>query len=173
MPMIERRQGRLLRIVMRAPTWLFRARLGRLLGNRFVYVVHRGRKTGLSRSTVLETIRYRRGTGEVVVVSGWGEKAQWYRNVLTSGADEVRVGAHRYVRPEQRQLSPQETVELLDEYVRQHPLAARLLESISSWRFRQVQQRERIAQELPALAFTPRSSAAFGRSTESLPSARQ
>ena len=156
MPMIESRQGRLLRSVMRAPTWLFRARLGRLLGKRFVYIVHRGRKTGLLRSTVLETIRHRRGSGEVVVVSGWGEKAHWYRNVIASGAEEVHIGAHRYVRPEQRQLGPQETVELLDEYVRQHPIAARLLGSISSWRLCDAGERERLARELPALAFTPR-----------------
>lgn len=159
MPVIERRPGRLLRLVMRAPTWLFRAGLGRLLGRRFAYVVHRGRKTGLRRSTVLETIRYSPESGEVVVVSGWGEKAQWYRNVLASGAQEVHIGAHRYLRPEQRRLSPQETVELLDEYVRAHPLAARLLGSISSLRLGDAGERERLARELPALAFTPRAPA--------------
>lgn len=72
----------LLRLGLRLPVWLYRLRLGRLLGRRFVMVTHTGRKSGRQHQTVLEVVRYDPATGVVVVASGWGEKADWFRNIL-------------------------------------------------------------------------------------------
>jgi deazaflavin-dependent oxidoreductase (nitroreductase family) len=57
-----------------------------------------------------------------VVLSGWGEKADWYRNIQATPALEVRTGSERYV-PEQRFLEPEENQAVLADYARRHPLA--------------------------------------------------
>ncbi len=63
-----------LRLAFRLPIYLYRLDLGRLLGHRFLLLVHRGRESGLLRETVLEVIMYNPATGESVVLSAWGEK---------------------------------------------------------------------------------------------------
>jgi hypothetical protein len=44
------------RTLMRAPIWIYRARLGFLFGSRMLMLEHIGRKTGLPRQVVLEVI---------------------------------------------------------------------------------------------------------------------
>jgi len=59
------------------------------------------------------------------VLSGWGQKADWYRNIEITPALEVHTGNQRYV-PEQRFLVPEENDTVITEYARLHPLALRL-----------------------------------------------
>ena len=47
-----------LRRMLKAPTYLYRARLGILFGYRFVMIEHRGRKTGTRHFTVVEVARH-------------------------------------------------------------------------------------------------------------------
>jgi deazaflavin-dependent oxidoreductase (nitroreductase family) len=88
-------------------------------------LIHQGRNSGLLRETVLEVIRYDSATKESIVLSGWGEKADWYRNVKVTPAVEVRTGGERYV-PEQRFLAPEENHAVIAGYERRHPLAFRV-----------------------------------------------
>ena len=67
---------------LRLPVWLYRLRLGRLLGRRFVMVTHTGRKSGRQHPDCPGVVRYDPATGVVVVASGLGEKADWFRNIL-------------------------------------------------------------------------------------------
>jgi deazaflavin-dependent oxidoreductase (nitroreductase family) len=97
----------LLRLTFQLPVYLYRLKLGWLFGHRFLLLVHRGRKSGLLRETVLEVIRYDPTTTESIVLSGWGEKADWYRNIKASPALEVKTGGVRYA-PEQRFLASDE-----------------------------------------------------------------
>src|SRR5829696_2845206 len=85
-----------LRLVFRLPIYLYRLNLGWLLGYRGLLLIHQGRKSGLLRETVLEVIRYDPATKESVVLSGWGEKADWYRNIRVRQALEVRTGGERF-----------------------------------------------------------------------------
>ncbi len=101
------RPAGILRLVFRLPTYLYRYRFGRLLGHRFLLLTHRGRKTGRVHQTVLEVIAYDSATRESIVLSGWGERADWYRNIEANPAMEIRIGRERYV-PKQRFLSPEE-----------------------------------------------------------------
>jgi hypothetical protein len=64
-----------LRLAFRLPIYLYRLNLGWLLGHRFLLLVHRGRRSGLRRETVLEVVRYNPATKESVVLSAWGERA--------------------------------------------------------------------------------------------------
>ena len=81
------------KLAFRLPIYLYRLDLGRLLGHRFLLLVHQGRESGLLRETVLEVLLHDPATRESVVLSAWGEKADWYRNVVATPALEVRTGA--------------------------------------------------------------------------------
>jgi deazaflavin-dependent oxidoreductase (nitroreductase family) len=107
------------------PIYLYRLDLGWLLGHRFLLLVHRGRRSGLLRETVLEVLLYDPAARESLVLSAWGEEADWYRNVAASPALEVRTGGQRYV-PQQRFLAPEENHAVIVEYSRRHPRAFRL-----------------------------------------------
>ena len=98
-----------LRLAFRLPVYLYRLNLGWLLGHRMLLLIHRGRRSGLLRETVLEAILYYPATKESVVLSAWREKADWYRNIKVTPALEVRTGGERYV-PEQRFLPQTRTM---------------------------------------------------------------
>jgi|SRR5690606_30382928 len=116
--------SRLLRVrpLVRAPIGRYRARLGFLLGDRMLLMQHRGRVSGEARSVVLE-VTDRPAPDRIVVVSGMGPRAQWYRNVLVEPRVLVSVGARREVRALAHVLSPDEAARTLDAYARDHPRA--------------------------------------------------
>lgn len=89
-------------------------------------LTHRGRRTGTVRQTVLEVVRYDPARRECIVVSAWGERADWYRNLQASPALALQVGRERY-RPVQRFLSEAEIAVELRDYQRRHPLLFRLM----------------------------------------------
>lgn len=99
---------RIPRILARAPIPLYRAGFGFLLGRRLTMLEHRGRISGLPRYVVLEVLE--RDDDGLVVVSGYGDRAQWYRNVLAhpGGACGCGRGACA-VRPLRQRGSPPRT----------------------------------------------------------------
>ncbi|HEU5434459.1 MAG TPA: hypothetical protein VFU81_22495, partial [Thermomicrobiales bacterium] len=52
------------RLLARAPIWLYRLHLGRLLGHHALVLTHRGRKSGKARQAILEVVRYDPATRE-------------------------------------------------------------------------------------------------------------
>lgn len=69
MALTDRKPRGLLRFLLRAPIWLYRAGLGGLFGHRLIYIAHRGRRTGARREVVVETVRYDPAVPEAVVVA--------------------------------------------------------------------------------------------------------
>jgi deazaflavin-dependent nitroreductase family protein len=116
----------LLRVAVRLPIWLYRVRLGWLLGNRFLLLTHAGRRSGLPRQTVLEVVRYDRTTDTYVVASGWGEKADWLQNVQQTPAVTVTVGCRR-VEATAVRLSTAAALRELQDYAKSHPIAFRFI----------------------------------------------
>lgn len=96
MALAERRPYRLYRWLANAPRWFYRLGLGWLLGKRVMRLTHRGHTSGLVRQTMLEVLRYDHRTREVLVVSGWEGKTDWYRNLQHAAALEVRIGRVHY-----------------------------------------------------------------------------
>jgi deazaflavin-dependent oxidoreductase (nitroreductase family) len=84
-----------LRLALKAPRWLYRLHLGWLLGHRFLLLTHRGRRSGRVYSTVLEVVRYDPATDESVVVSGWGDRADWYNNIQKTTVLAIQTGRER------------------------------------------------------------------------------
>ena len=144
------------RLAFRLPIYLYRLELGRLLGHRFLLLVHRGRESGLLRETVLEVLFHDPATRESVVLSAWGEKADLYRNVAAAPALEVRTGGQRYV-PEQRFLAPEENHGVISDYERRHPLAFRVFVRVFGYPLdRKEAARQEVAHSLRLVAFRPR-----------------
>lgn len=123
LPAPPKPQG-LLKWAFRLPRYLYRWRLGWLLGHRFLMLTHLGRKSGRRRQTVLEVVHYTPQTQECIVMAGYGAQSDWYRNIQAHPAIEVQVGFQQYP-PQQRLLSAVETLAVLEEYERPHPLIFR------------------------------------------------
>ncbi len=116
---------RIPRPLARAPIGVFRLGLGGVFGGRLVMIDHRGRRSGLVRHVVLETVA--RVGDACFVVSGYGWSAHWLRNVRAD--PRVRLwsgwGAGRSARAEI--LPAQQAAAVLESYRREHPKAARSL----------------------------------------------
>ncbi len=117
---------RLTRFFVRLPIWLYRLRLGWLLGGRFLLLSHTGRKTSLPRRTVLEVVHHDTDSATYFVAAAWGAKAQWLRNIQARPRIEVTVGRRRFGAIA-RVVSPEEAERVLETYARQHRIAMRAL----------------------------------------------
>lgn len=126
MALAHRRPYSIYRWLANTPRWLYQLGLGWVPGYRIMQLTHCGRKSGQIRQTILEVLHYDPGTREVLVVSGWEGKTDWYRNIQHEPALEVRIGRVQY-RPIQQFLSPEETAQLILTLFRQRPREARLL----------------------------------------------
>ena len=116
------------RALSRFPLWLYRLGLGFLLGGRFLMLTHTGRKSGLPRQTVLEVVRHDTLTDSYVVASGWGEKSNWFRNILKNPRVSIAVGLRRLQAVAVR-LSSEGAQHEFSDYARRHPRAFRMLSS--------------------------------------------
>jgi len=149
-----------LRGLFRAPIYLYRWRCGRLLGRRFLLLVHIGRRTGLCRETVLEVIEYRDNGPEVVVMSAFGPKAGWLRNIQATPGAEVVIGSRRFTAAH-RILGADEAVRVIAGYEQRNRLVAPIIRAVLSrllgWRYvgSDLDRRWLVA-HLPLVAFRPR-----------------
>lgn len=107
------------RRLMRAPIWVYRARLGFLFGHRLLMLEHTGRQTGLKRFTVLEVLEQPE-PDVFIVASGFGTRAQWFRNVQAYPAVKVSVGSHVSVPAGARTLDQEEADAALGAYADRH-----------------------------------------------------
>lgn len=120
------------RLAYRLPIVIYRAHLGRLLGARFLLLEHRGRRTGKARKTVLEVIGHDRAHGTWRVVSAWGERAQWLRNLRAAPRARIQT-AGRAVPVDARVVSAPEAEQAIVDYGRRHPCAVRSVARLLGW----------------------------------------
>ncbi len=115
------------RRLVRAPIWLYQHRAGWLFGTRILMVEHVGRKSGTLRYVCLEVVERPRPT-TVVVVSGFGERAQWYLNLRAHPECFVTLGRHRL--PARARIMPEAAASaVLSRYQAAHPRAWKQLRS--------------------------------------------
>lgn len=110
------------RPLMRAPIALYRAGLGFLFGARLLMLEHTGRRTGLPRYVALEVVDHP-DPNVYVVASGFGEKAQWFRNVMAHPDVRVWTGGRRGVPASARRMATAEADATLRRYIAAHPRA--------------------------------------------------
>jgi deazaflavin-dependent oxidoreductase (nitroreductase family) len=86
----------LLRILFRIPVYFYRIGLGGLFGKRFVLINHIGRKTGKQHQAVVEVVEREKGTENIIVVAGYGEQTQWYKNLKKQSQTTIQIGNSKY-----------------------------------------------------------------------------
>lgn len=78
-----------------APSWLYRAHLGFLMGRRFLMIEHRGRKSAKLYRTVIEVVGRHPDKGEWIVTAGFGPKSDWYLNLQAGTLEAVWIRSRR------------------------------------------------------------------------------
>lgn len=121
----------LARVMWRLPVQLYRARLGWLLGNRFMLLRHVGRVSGQPRTAVIEVVH--REPGSWTAASGFGTKSDWYRNVLARPEVSIRTAGNDHA-VRAVPLEPDECAELMTRYAHTHTRAVRSLVKIMGYR---------------------------------------
>jgi deazaflavin-dependent oxidoreductase (nitroreductase family) len=146
-----------MRIAARLPIWLYRLKLGWLFGDRFLMLTHIGRKTGQLRQGVLEVVRHDRATDTYIIASGWGERADWFRNIQHNPHVLLSAGARR-VEAEAKQLAPALAAAELRDYAQQHPYAIRALANMMTGQAfdGSAAAIEQLAKRVPLIALRPR-----------------
>ncbi len=148
--------GKMLRLGLRMPIWLFRLHLDPMLGDRFLMLVHTGRKSGLPRQTVIEVVQHDKTTDTYYVVSGWAEKSDWYQNIRKTPQVTVQIHGRKF-QSKAEFISMEESIEHLNTYAREHPIAfSELSELFLGERMKPNSDApERIGKMMPMVAFHP------------------
>ena len=123
----------LARWAFRIPILLYRVGLGWMLGHRFLLLTHTGRKSGLSRQTVLEVVRYDRESGNYYIAVGFGKHSDWYQNIIVHPQVAVHSGGDR-IKAKAEQLSPDEAGSELVRYAHEHPATFKELVTFMGYR---------------------------------------
>ena len=110
----------------RAPIWFYRIGLGGMFGKRFLLLNHIGRKSGQPRQAVIEVVDFDAQKNIYYVVSGFGEKAQWFQNIMHTPQVNIQVGSRKMSAQAER-LSLEDGEAILMEYSQKHPTALREL----------------------------------------------
>lgn len=108
------------RAFVRAPILLYRAGLGFLFGSRLLMLEHIGRKSGARRFVVLEVVD-RPAPDRIVIVSGFGARAQWYRNIQANSRVRVWIGIRRGAAATATPMTEDESAAALARYAAEHP----------------------------------------------------
>jgi deazaflavin-dependent oxidoreductase (nitroreductase family) len=140
------------RLLWRLPVALYRLGWGRLLGRRLMLLTHTGRVSGRPRRAVVEVVRH--DDHGYVAASGFGRRADWYRNVMATPHVTLQVGG-RTIEATAAAVPTDEGAEIMAEYAPRHPAAAQLCKIMgfavdgSAADFREVGRR------IPFVRFTP------------------
>jgi deazaflavin-dependent oxidoreductase (nitroreductase family) len=110
------------RALTRAPIVLYRLGLGFVFGTRLLMLEHTGRRTGARRFVVLEVIDHP-DPDRYVVASGFGERAQWFRNVQAQPRVRISTSRHRAVSARAHRLPGSQADMALQSYIARHPAA--------------------------------------------------
>jgi deazaflavin-dependent oxidoreductase (nitroreductase family) len=153
---VDHPPGKILRFGLRLPIWLYHMKLGWLLGNRFLMVTHRGRKSGLLHETVIEVVQHDKETDTYYVVSGWGEKSDWYRNIQKSPDVTVHVGGRKF-QAYAKFIPLAKAIEIMEAYAHDHSLAFGELSSLFLGEHMKPGRdaAQRLAEKMPMVAIHP------------------
>lgn len=111
------------RWLARAPRYLYRIGLGRILGKRLVLLEHRGRRTGFARQTVLEVVDA--DSTSLVVAAAWGENSDWFQNIQADPSVAISSGRIRDALATAKVLGRTDAIGVFERYAADHKTAAR------------------------------------------------
>ena len=131
MPIGNKKPGGFLLFGFRLPIWLYRMRLGWVLGERFLLLKHIGRKSGRVHQTVIEVVRHDKETDTYFVASGFGYHSDWFLNIKQYPNVTITV-KQRTLSVQAKLLSKSDSAKELLNYAKRHPIAFRELSMILS-----------------------------------------
>jgi len=119
-------------------------------------IEHRGRKSGRLYRTVVEVVdRPRTEGGERFVLSGFGPRTDWYRNIRGGNLVAIWIGSKR-CRATMRFVEPEEASDVMLGYETAHPTAAKVLAVELGLDYDGTPEgRLQVMREIPMVAFTP------------------
>jgi deazaflavin-dependent oxidoreductase (nitroreductase family) len=92
-------------------------------------IEHIGRNSGERRYVVVEIVD-RPTPGTVIVASGFGTRAQWYRNILANPSVRVWIASHPPRIANASPLPAGQAAAVLDRYAQHHPRAWAALQPV-------------------------------------------
>ncbi len=141
------------RALFRAPVWLYRLKVGWLLGSRFLLLTHKGRKSGRLYDTVIEVIKHDPTARTYYVISGFGKRADWFRNIQKAPDVTITVGRRR-MPARARVLPTDEAVTVLKDFIRRHPTEVKIMLRLYGYPPIQTEaDMRRFVEEYPVVAF--------------------
>ncbi|MFG2087492.1 MULTISPECIES: nitroreductase family deazaflavin-dependent oxidoreductase [unclassified Spirillospora] len=141
------------RRLWRLPIRLYRMGLGPLLGRRVMLLNHTGRVSGLRRQVVIEVVQY--DEHGYVAASGFGPRADWYRNVMATPDVTIQVGG-KVVQAAAAPIETGEGAEIMARYATAHPAAARRLCKLMGFAVDGgVDDYREVGTHIPFVRFTP------------------
>ncbi|HEX7662618.1 MAG TPA: nitroreductase family deazaflavin-dependent oxidoreductase [Pseudonocardiaceae bacterium] len=157
--MAPHRPNQTLRTVFRAPLRLYDWNAGWLVGHRFLRLTHVGRRSGKQYQTVLEVMMIDHSNGDIMVMAGFGRKADWLRNIETRPIAEITIGSSHFAATHTI-LDEDDAVEVLAEYEHRNwwmlPVIRPVLSKLVGWDYDGSDEaRHLLVRELPIVAFHP------------------
>jgi len=151
---VNRPPSKALRFGLRLPIWLYRMRLGWLMGDRFLMLTHIGRKSGLPRQTVVEVVKHDKTSNTYYVASGWGEKSDWYQNIRKTPQVTIHVHGRKF-QTKAEFIPVEKAIDIVNTYAQEHPIAFNELSGIFfGERMKKGSDApERVARKMPMVAF--------------------
>ena len=143
------------KIPWRLPIWLYRIHLGWIFGHRALLLMHKGRLSGKIRFAVLEVIKYDKENNIHYVASGFGEKSDWYKNLVKEPKVTIETGGKNF--PVQARIKEEEEAqEIFSEYMERYPNAIKNLAKLVGYDIGESDQDTLdFLRMIPVVAFIP------------------
>jgi deazaflavin-dependent oxidoreductase (nitroreductase family) len=142
-------------ILWRLPIWLYRLKLGWLMGHRALLLNHTGRVSGQPRTAMLEVVHFEPETNTHYVASGFGEKSQWYRNIMKTPEVTIQIGNTKIPATAKR-LPLNEAEKIFEIYQTKHPNAIKNLSKLVGYEIGDSEKELRaFRHSIPIIAFYP------------------
>lgn len=105
-------KGRLGKFLVKAPLLMIRLGLQPLMGDMFMVITHTGRKSGQPRHTMTEM--HRAEDGQLYAPCAYGERAQWYKNIVADPHVTVQVARETFSATVRRVTDNAELLKVID-----------------------------------------------------------
>ncbi len=143
-------------IPWRLPIWLYRLKLGRLLGHRMLLLTHTGRVSGQTRTAVLEVIQYDKENNTPYVASGFGEKSQWFQNITQTPEVSIQIGNKHFLAIAER-LPVDKAENIFRDYHARNPNAIKNLSKMIGYQVGDSEEEiTKFMRMIPVIAFHPK-----------------
>ncbi len=144
-------------ILWRLPIWLYRLKLGWMFGHRALLLTHIGRISGKPRQAMLEVVHYDKSTNSYYVASGFGEQADWFKNISKNPRVTIQAAGRKILVAAER-LTVTEAEEIFRNYHLRHPKALRGLAKLIGYEIPEDEHKmlDFFKEQIPLIAFRPR-----------------